>query len=169
MRKKTIRYQGSFLNVYSRQVTLPNGVCTEIEYIQHPGAVLVIPFLTRSKLVMLRQYRAVAGAYIYELPAGTLEKGESPLRCAKREIVEETGYRSKKMVKLGCILPVPGYSTEIIHIFKAEALEKKEKNPERDEVIETSVWTRKEIKELFKKGDLIDAKTISALAMCGWV
>lgn len=169
MEDKKIRYKGNFLSVYSRRVTLPNGRNTEIEYVEHPGAVLIVPFLTATKLVMLRQYRAVIGNYIYELPAGTLEKGESPLRCAKREIVEETGYRSNRVKKIGRILPVPGYSTEVIYVFKADMLEKKETCLDQDEVIESAVFTGKEIKALFKKGDIVDAKTISALAMCGWL
>ncbi len=169
MKDKKIKYKGFFLNVYSRKVTLPNGTKTEIEYIEHPGAVLIIPFLNRTKVVMLRQFRAVVGSYIYELPAGTLEKAESPLKCAKREVIEETGYKSNKLNKLGKILPVPGYSTETIHIFTAEELEKTKMCLEQDEVIETAVFSRKEIQELFKKGDIIDAKTISAFAMCGWL
>ncbi len=169
MEDKKNKYKGIFLNVHSRKVSLPNGRNTEIEYVEHPGAVLIIPFLNKTKVVMLRQYRAVVGSYIYELPAGTLEKGETPLRCAKRELTEETGYKSKKVKKLGKILPVPGYSTEVIHIFKAEQLEKKEKSLDQDEVIETIEFSIKEIKDLFKKAGIVDAKTIAAFAMCGWL
>jgi ADP-ribose pyrophosphatase len=83
--------------------------------------------------------------------------------------VEETGYSAKKFTPLGPIYPVPGYSTEKIYIYKAEGLKKKERTPEKDEVIETKIVTRPEIKRLLKQGRMTDAKTIAALAIAGWL
>lgn len=149
--------------------TLPNGYRASFEIIKHPGAALVVPFLSKDKVILLRQLRPVIDSYIYELPAGTLDKNESPLSCAKREIIEETGYSAKKFTKLGEIYPVPGYSTEKIVIFKAEGLRKEERILEQDEVIEHFISDRKNIKKLFISGKIIDAKTICAFTMCGWL
>ncbi len=162
-------FEGKLLKVYVMKRRLPHGYVATFEMIRHPGAALIVPLLSKDKVIMLRQLRPVIGKYIYELPAGTLGKGEAPRSCASREIVEETGYSAKSLTKLGAIVPVPGYSTERIIIFKAEGLNKVDHIPEKDEVIESHIFSRKEIKSLFRKGLIIDAKTISALAMCGWL
>lgn len=165
---KTV-FRGKLLKVFVNKVRLPHGRIVHYEMIRHPGAALIAPFLSAGKIVMLRQLRPVIGAYIYELPAGTLDKGESPLSCARREIIEETGYSAKRFKFLGRIYPVPGYSTETIFIYRAEGLRKRTCAPEDDEVIESRVMTRREVKRLFKRGRITDAKTIAALAFCGWV
>jgi len=77
-----------FLNIKKRKTKLPNGHTITLELVEHPGAVLIVPFLTTTKVILLRQFRPVINAYIFELPAGTLEKGEQPLACARREIIE---------------------------------------------------------------------------------
>jgi len=158
-----------FLNVKKRTTKLPNGNTIALELVDHPGAVLIVPFLTRNKVILLRQFRAVINSYIFELPAGTLEKGEQPLACARREIIEETGYSARKFTKLGIIYPVPGYSTEKITMYTAEGLIMRGVACEADEVIEPLVVTRKTVRELFKAGKIIDAKTICAFAHCGWL
>lgn len=168
MKTKTI-YKGKLLHFMAGERTLPNGYRARFEIIKHPGAALVIPFLTKYKVILLRQLRPVIDSYIYELPAGTLDKNESPLSCARREIIEETGYSAGKFIKLGEIYPVPGYSTEKIMIFKAEGLKKRERILEEDEIIEHFIFNKNEIKELFKSGKIIDAKTICAFTFCGWL
>ena len=162
-------FDGKLLKVFVKKETLPNGYRATFEMIRHPGAALVAPLLSRDRMILLRQLRPVIGAYIYELVAGTLGRGESPLACARREIIEETGFSASKFTRLGSIYPVPGYSTEKIVIFKAEGLKKVERRPEEDEVIETCVFTRAEVRKLLKSGRIVDAKTICALAMCGWL
>ena len=158
-----------FLNIKKRTVRLPNGNTIHLELVDHPGAVLIAPFLTRDKVILLRQFRAVINSYIFELPAGTLEKGEQPLACARREIIEETGYSAKKFTRLGIIYPVPGYSTEKITLYKAEELTERGIACEPDDVIETLVVTKKMVREFFAAGKIIDAKTICAFAHCGWL
>ncbi len=162
-------FKGKLLKVFVKKVRLPNGYLATFEIIKHPGAALVIPFLPNDKIIMLRQLRPVIGSYIYELPAGTIDKGESPLECAKREIVEETGYSAGKMKRLGSIYPVPGYSTEKIVIYKAEGLKPRPRHAEKDEVIELKILTKASVRRLFKSGRITDAKTIAALAFCGWL
>jgi len=159
----------NFLNIKKRTTALPNGHTINLELVDHPGAVLIVPFLTKDKVILLRQFRPVISSYIFELPAGTLEKGEQPLACARREIIEETGYSAKKFTRLGIIFPVPGYSTEKITMYKAEELTERGAACEADEVIETLVVTKKIVRNLFAAGKIIDAKTICAFAHCGWL
>lgn len=162
-------FSGKLLKVYVGHERLPHGYVARFEIIKHPGAALIVPFLAKDKIIMLRQLRPVVGRYIYELPAGTLDKNESPASCARREIVEETGYSAKRLKLLGSIFPVPGYSTERIFIYKAEALVKTVRRAEEDEVIESRVFTKAAVRRLFKGGRIVDAKTIAALAFCGWL
>ena len=162
-------FKGKLLKVFVKKVRLPNGYLATFEIIKHPGAALVVPFLSKDKVIMLRQLRPVIGSYIYELPAGTIDKGESSLECARREIVEETGYSAGKIKRLGFIYPVPGYSTEKIIIYKADGLIPRHRHAEKDEVIELKILARSAVRRLFKTGQIVDAKTIAALAFCGWL
>ena len=150
-------------------VALPNGRTIRMTVINHPGAVIIAPMLNKDTVVMMRQFRPALKKYIYELPAGTLDPHESLVTCAHRELLEETGLKAKRMKKLGAIYPVPGYSTEIIHIFKAENLTMTQAQPEEYEVIETMPMTRSQVQKLFKSGQLMDAKTICTLSFCGWL
>ena len=168
MKNKTL-FKGKLLDLVVKNVRLPNGYTATYEMIRHPGAALIVPFLAKDKMIMLSQLRPVIGRYIYELPAGTLGKDESPLSCARREIIEETGFAAKKFTYLGKIFPVPGYSTECIYIYKAEGLRKEEHKAEKDEVIFSRVVTKAGVRRLFRSGRIVDAKTISAFAMCGWL
>ena len=167
--KEKEAFRGKLLKVFIRKVRLPHGYVATYEMLKHPGAALIAPFISKNKVIMLRQLRPVIKSYIYELPAGTLDKNEAPLACAKREIIEETGYSAGKFTFLGYIYPVPGYSTEKIFLYKAEKLKKVERIPEEDEVIENVVLTRREIQRMFNSGKIVDAKTITALAYCGWL
>lgn len=153
----------------SHPVKLPNGRIHKISFIKHPGAVIIAPFLDKNKIVFMRQFRPVLKKYIYELPAGTLDPHESLATCAKRELIEETGLRARTIKKVGQIYPVPGYSTEIIHIFKADGLTQGKAAPEQYEVIENIAMTRAQVRKLFTSGKLQDAKSICALAFCGWL
>jgi len=103
------------------------------------------------------------------LPAGTLDPNESIATCAHRELLEETGLKTNKLTKLGSIYPVPGYSTEIIHVFKAEKLTLTQAQPEEYEVIEILPMTRHKVKQLMAQGKLMDAKSICTFAFCGWL
>lgn len=162
-------FKGKLLKVFVKRIRLPNGYLATFEIIKHPGAALIIPFLSKNRLIMLCQLRPVVGSYIYELPAGTIDAGESPLECARREIVEETGYSAKKMERLGFIYPVPGYSTEKIVIYRADGLSPRVRHAEKDEIIELKVLTKAAVRRLFKSGKIVDAKTIAALAFCGFI
>lgn len=162
-------YGGRLIRLYSKKTVLPNGNPVNLELIHHPGAALILPFLSAERAVILKQYRPAVKKYLYELPAGTIDHSENPLECARREIVEETGFNAKKFTRLGVIYPVPGYSTEKIFIYKAEKLFREKAGCEKDEVISVRVVTKAQVKEMLKAGKLTDAKTISAFCLCGWL
>ena len=166
MKKK---FNGKLIKVFEKKTLLPNSEIINLEIVKHPGAVLIIPFLSKDKIVLLKQFRPVIEAYIYELPAGTLEQNELASVCAKRELIEETGYRAKKIKKIGKIYPCPGYSTEKISIFTAHDLSVCPQQLEKDEIIQTKIYSKAEIVKLFKQGKIFDAKTICALSMCGLI
>ena len=153
----------------NQAVKLPNGRTVRITLINHPGAVIIAPLLNKDTVIMLRQFRPALKKYIFELPAGTLDPDESIATCARRELLEETGLKAKILTKLGSIYPVPGYSTEIIHIFKAEELTLTQAQPEEYEVIETIPMTKQKVRQLMTQGKLMDAKSICTLAFCGWL
>jgi len=152
-----------------QKVVLPNGKTMHISYINHPGAVIIAPLLDANTVIMIRQFRPAIGRYIYELPAGTIDLPEKPLTCAKRELIEETGYRAKQIKKLGSIYPVPGYSNEVIHLFKAEGLTKGDACPEDYEVIDIKPMSKLQVKRLFGQGKLMDAKSIATFTHLGWL
>ena len=164
---KVYRFKGKLLKLVIQEKRLPNGRKVRLEIIEHPGAVLIVPFLTKEKIILIRQYRPAVGRFLYELPAGTLNFGETTAICARRELIEEINYDAVKITKVKKICPVPGYSNEIITIFKAENLKMKEGFKDPDEIIQARVFTRRQIKNLIKKESILDAKTITGLALCG--
>lgn len=167
--KEVLKYRFKKKNMFlvQRSMVLPNGLSVVKDIILHPGASLIVPFLTRDKVVMLRQYRSTFNKYLYEFPAGTLEPGEKPEACARREIMEEAGYAAGRLKQVGHIFPVPGYSDEVIYIFKADKLKPRKKEGDADEVIEPVVLDRPGLKKLFQAGKIVDGKTIAGLAFCG--
>jgi ADP-ribose pyrophosphatase len=167
LNKKSVFKGKILLDVHLDNVMLPNGTEVRLECIKHPGAAAVVPFIDRNRIILIRQYRPVVDKYIWEIPAGTLEKGERPLQCAKREIEEEIGYTAKSFVLLASIYTTPGFTNEHIHIYKATRLKKVYLNPELDEILSIGIFTVNKIKQMFKNKKIIDAKTIAALAMCG--
>jgi len=170
MKNSKIIFKGNLLTLITKKERLPNGYIADLEIVKHPGAVLIIPFLSKNKIILLKQFRPVVKSYLYELPAGTFEKrGEPLLSCAEREMVEETGYSAKKFTKLGVIYPAPGYTTEKIIIFKAERLKKQERTYQKDEIIRNVIVTKNKVKQLFRDGKIVDAKTICALTFCSWL
>lgn len=156
-------FEGNFLNVYRDEQNYPNGYKGNVEYIKHPGAVLILPVLKDGRIVFIKQYRPTIGKYIYELPAGTLESGEEFKECAHRELIEETGYKAAKIEELAPIYPCPGYSTEIIYMFKATDLIEVEHEAMDDEDIEVVLLDEARVKDLIAKKEINDAKTLAAL------
>lgn len=158
-----IIYKGKVFSFFSDNVTLPNGLTTNIDVIRHPGASAIVPLLNDNEIILIKQYRYAVGGFIWEIPAGVLDPGEAPLECAKRELIEETGYSANEMEKLTEIVPVPGYSDERIHIFLATGLSESKQNLDDDEILKVHTLKLDAAMEMIKSGEITDSKTIAGL------
>lgn len=156
------KYKGKKFSVEERDVKLPNGKTMTFSIVKHPGAVTILPFLG-EKIVLLRQYRAPIGKWIYELPAGTREKGEPAIETAKRELEEETGYIAGRITPMFRTFMSPGYTTELMHYFLAEDLKKSKPKLEDGEVITNKLYSLEEALKMVKKGDIMGAKDVAAI------
>jgi 8-oxo-dGTP pyrophosphatase MutT (NUDIX family) len=160
---QTILHQGRVFKLMRENVTLENGVVAEIDMIRHPGASAIVSFSRPDTLLMIKQYRHAAGGFIWEIPAGTLDAGESPLACAKRELIEETGFSAENWITLGEITPLPAYSDERIHIFGATNLTPGKQHLDRDEILDVHEVPFDDALSMVRDNKIQDAKTISAL------
>lgn len=134
------------------------------EVVVHPGAVAILPVLSDGRIVMIRNQRFTVGRQLLEIPAGTLEPGESPAECAARELEEETGYRSQQIEPLTEIFTSPGVLTERMWIYTAHQLTKTKQNLQSDERIVVDIMEASELKKLICNGEIEDGKTVAALA-----
>lgn len=137
----------------------PDGFEIKRAIVQHPGSAVVMPVDERKRILLVRQYRLPARQYLWELPAGRIDAGETPLQAARRELGEETGYRAKKWEKLAVFYPSPGFLAEKMTIFLATGLTAGEQTPMEDERIQIEWFPAHEIDRLIEKGKVIDAKT----------
>ena len=165
--EQTIRgewvFRGKLLQVRRDLVRLPDGASTEREYIEHPGAAMIIPLLETGELVMERQYRYPLRRDILELPAGKIDAGEQPLACARRELLEETGYVASIWRYLATTHPVVGYSDERIEIYLAQGLTQQGSNPDHDEHLEVFRLPLATALDWVREGRITDAKTVIGL------
>ena len=160
MRKKRV-YDGKIIRLDEYSLTI-EGRKVRREIIKHPGAAAILAFDEKGKIILVRQHRFPLG-YILEIPAVTLEKGESPKRCALREIQEETGYKAKGMAHLITYYPSVGYNTEAIHCFVASGLTRVKTKLDTDEFITVKKMELPKLIKLIKSGKIIDSKTICAV------
>lgn len=158
-------YKGRIFNFVTENLKLPNGRDAEMAFIRHPGSTAVVPLLEDNTIVMEVQYRHPVGEYLLEIPAGTLEPGESPLNCAKRELIEETGFCAQELIKLGKIHMIPAYSDEEIHVFIAKGLTPAKQNLDPDEIIEVVTYPLKNAVQMIDEGKITDALTILSIQM----
>ena len=159
------QYSGRVFTLYKENVTLGNGITTDLDVIHHPGAAAMVPLTADDQVVLLRQYRHAVQQELWEIPAGTLEENESPEACARREVEEETGYQAADFVRLGEIVPVPGYSNEIITLYLCTGLTPKVQNLDADEQIKVHEVPFEEALAMIPEGRIRDAKTIAGLYM----
>src|ERR1700733_4818404 len=124
----------------------PDGFEIKRAVVQHAGSAVVMPVDDRDRILLVRQYRLPARQYLWELPAGRVDEGETPLKAARRELIEETGYRAKEWKKIAVFYPSPGFLAEKMTIFLATALVAGESTPMEDERIETRWFTARELK-----------------------
>ena len=156
-------YQGHFFSFVSEDVTLPNGSRAEMAVVRHPGSTAVVPFLDDNTVVMEIQYRHAVGEYLLEIPAGTMEPGELPLDCAKRELEEETGFAATRMIELGPVHLLPAYSDEITHVYIARDLIPAPQKLDKDEILEVVHYPFEQTIRMIADGRITDALTVLSL------
>jgi ADP-ribose pyrophosphatase len=156
-------YQGRIVNLNLETVRLPNGATVELEIIHHPGAAAIVAMKDEETVLLIRQYRHAAGGYILEIPAGTLRPGEDPVVCAARELEEEIGFRPSALEPLATFFTTPGFTDEVIHIYKATGLMPGKQNLDHDEVLEVVELPLKEAIGRIGDGTIRDGKTIVGL------
>ncbi len=157
-------FTGKTVSLDVDQVRLPDGSMGELEIVRHPGAAAIVPFLSDPagedpQLLLLKQYRYAADGYLYEIPAGKLDPGESPRTCAARELREETGCVAERIEHLCTTYTTPGFTDEQIHIFLAAGLTQGEAATEADEFLEVQTVTLSRALAMVQQGEIQDAKT----------
>ena len=157
-------YDGKVIKVSKDDVLCPNGSISLREIVHHRGGVAIL-FKVDNKFIFEKQYRYALGEEIIEMPAGKLEEGELPLEAAKRELLEETGYRPLEMIHLGDSYPTPGYSSEVIHLYYCPKAVKEERHLDNDEEIELIYLSTQEIEQLIKDNIIKDSKTVAAISL----
>lgn len=169
LEEKTINtehiFTGRIISLQVDDVELPDGNTSKREIVKHPGAVAVIAVTNENKIVMVEQFRKALERNLVEIPAGKLEKGEAPDVCAARELEEETGYICETLELVNSFYTSPGFADEIVHVYEARGLSKKE-NPagqDEDEFINLLELSLEEAKEYIVAQKIYDAKTIFAV------
>jgi ADP-ribose pyrophosphatase len=158
-------FAGKVVTLDIDTVTLPNGVTIDLEIVRHPGAAAVVPLKENGTVVLIKQFRHAAGGFIYEIPAGKLHRGEDPMHCAARELEEEIGYVAGRLERLTSILTAPGFTDEVIHIYKATGMRAGRQQLDRDEVLEVLELPLEEALRMIEAGTIRDAKTIVGLQL----
>ena len=157
-------HTGKIIKLDSDRIRYPDGSEAEVDIVRHSGASAVVPFLSDPEgedpqILLLRQYRYAADGYLYEIPAGRLDPGETPADCAARELKEETGCTAKQMEPLITMVTTPGFTDERIHLFMATELTHGEATREADEFADVIIMRLSEALELIQKGEIVDGKT----------
>jgi len=154
-------YRGRAVHVRVDSVVKPNGKKTTREVVEHVDCVVVLPVDSKGNALLVRQFRHPVNKELLELPAGSIDPGETPEEAATRELREETGYKPGKLEKLGGFYAAPGYCTEYLHFFRASQLEKSPLTAEDTDEIEVVPVSPADVPGLVASGKICDAKTIA--------
>ena len=156
-------YRGKIIYVHKDRVSLPDGGASIREIVEHSGGVAIIPVDSDGTVWCVRQYRYAFGTHLLEVPAGKLDKGETPLECAVRELREETGFTAEKFTYLGELLPSPGYCLETLYLYLATGLKPGPAQLDEDEFLDVEPHSLDELTEMVLRNELTDAKTAMAV------
>ncbi|HUU27281.1 MAG TPA: NUDIX hydrolase [archaeon] len=159
-------FEGQLLAVDVDQVIEPETDSpARREVVRHQGAAAVVPCLPGAKIILVRQYRYPPDTYLWEIPAGILEPGEKPEECAERELREETGYNLGLLKPLAWLHSSPGFSDEVIHLFRADNIKPGTARPDPEERLEVKAFDLLEAVDMISEGRITDSKTIAGILL----
>ena len=160
-------YAGKVFNVDRDHVRLPNGRATTVDIVRHSRSVVLIPVPESGKLILIKQFRYPVNRFLWEFPAGSVDEGETPVAAARRECHEEIGLVPSTIVRLSALYPTPGYCDEEMVFFRVSGLEKTDEpaHVDEDEDIEAQTFELREVREMVRRGEIVDMKTVVALTL----
>ena len=158
-------YEGRVLRLDVDKVEEPGGVRATREVVRHQGSVAVLPVHADGRIVLVRQYRYPVDRFVWEIPAGRIDSGETPLNAARRELEEEVGLSPGRLEALSTYDTSPGFCDEVMHLFRAESLAEVPPRPDDDERIEVATFPVEVAHEMMEAGEIRDAKTLLALSL----
>lgn len=159
MEHKTKAYSCKIFTVWEEDVQMANGKKTRQSWIDHQPTVAVMAINKKNELLLISQYRVPINGQLLEIPAGSIDDGESPAECAQRELAEETGFQSDRLTELYAGYLLPGYCNEYMYFFLAEDLVYAPLSPDDDEVIEVMPTPWDQVFDMLQNGRIRDAKT----------
>lgn len=156
-------YKGKIIELKTKKVYFTDGHSSLFEFALHQPGVVIVPLLKNNKILLVKQYRPVVDKKLWEVPAGIINKNETPLHCAKRELEEETGLIPQKMIKLGSFYSSPGFTNEKTTCFLAKEFIHSKQKLDPDEMIEIGYFSFTELLKKIKSNKIIDAKTVLSI------
>ena len=160
-------FKGKVFSIDRDRVKMPNGRAVTVDVVRHSQSVVLVPVPEPGKLTLVRQYRYAVNAFLWELPAGGVDDGETPEEAARRECHEEIGLVPSTIVRLGAMYPTPGYCDEEMFFFRLSGLEKTDEKAEvdEDEDIEVQVFALRDVREMIRRGEIRDMKTLAGVTL----
>jgi len=160
-------FKGKVFSVERDRVRLANGREVTLDIVRHPKSVVLLPIPEPGHVVLVRQFRHAVNAPLWELPAGSVDEGESPEQAARRECHEEIGQVPDTVVRLAAMLPTPGYCDEEMIFFRLSGLEEPTEaaEPDEDEDIEVRIFELRDARDMIRRGEIVDMKTVVGLTL----
>ena len=160
-------FAGKVFNIERDRVRMPNGRTLTVDVVRHSRSVVLVPIPEPGHVILVRQFRYAVNAYMWELPAGSVDQGESPEQAARRECHEEIGLVPATIVRLSAMYPTPGYCDEEMVFFRVSGLEKTDEQAhvDEDEDIEAKTFEIREAREMIRRGEIVDMKTVVGLTL----
>ena len=160
-------FKGKVFSVDRDTVKMPNGRTVTVDVVRHSKSVVIVPVPEPGKVILIRQYRYAVNAYLWELPAGSVDDGETPEQAARRECHEEIGLVPSTVIRLSALLPTPGYCDEEMIFFRVSGLDTSDEQAhvDEDEDIESRTVDLRDAREMVRRGEITDMKTLVGLSL----
>jgi ADP-ribose pyrophosphatase len=162
-----IVFKGKVFDVERERVRLANGREVDLDVVRHPKSVVLVPMPEPGRVMLVRQFRFAVNAFLWELPAGSVDDGETPEQAARRECHEEVGLVPNAIVRIGAMYPTPGYCDEEMVFFRLSGLEEPTEAAalDEDEEIEVKAFEVRDVREMIRRGEITDMKTMAGLSL----